>query len=143
MKETEELYTCQCRFKEDGTLVAECSFHREQKGSTRTDLDGMQNEVEAWSKKNFPNNSAMEPLLGIVEEVGELSHAVLKQRQNIRGTPTEHELAAQDAIGDLLIYVLDYCGRRGWSTSNILAWTWKKVQQRDWKKDATKGGENG
>ena len=52
-------------------------------------------EVAEWSRRNFGPGTPMgyRALLGVVEEVGELSHAHLKQLQGIRGTPAEHEKA--------------------------------------------------
>jgi len=38
--------------------------------------------------------------MGLVEEVGELAHAHLKNEQGIRGTPEEHVQAKVDAIGE-------------------------------------------
>jgi NTP pyrophosphatase (non-canonical NTP hydrolase) len=72
---------------------------------------GLQSQVGDWSRRNFPNNSPADPFYGIVEEVGELSHAILKARQGIRGTKAEHEAAERDAIGDIVIYLADFAGR--------------------------------
>jgi NTP pyrophosphatase (non-canonical NTP hydrolase) len=72
-------------------------------------LANIQSAVSTWSHYNFRDrmpygkNSA----LGLVEEVGELAHAVLKSRQKIRGTAIEHLHAQRDAIGDVLIYLCD------------------------------------
>lgn len=63
-----------------------------------------------WTQKNFPPYDGEIPgndsVLGCIEELGELAHAHLKNKQGIRGTPEEHEVAAKDAIGDLVIYLL-------------------------------------
>ncbi len=71
----------------------------------------LQSEVGEWSRYNFPNNEKWFPLLGLVEEQGELFHAVLKAKQGIRGTPGEHRLAMVDAVGDTTIYMMDFCER--------------------------------
>jgi hypothetical protein len=50
-----------------------------------------------------------------MEEAGELAHCHLKERQNIRGTPEQHQAGAKDALGDLSVYllgVLRYTGKR-------------------------------
>lgn len=99
----------------------------------------IQVEVGEWSKKNFPNNTATSPLLGIFEEAGELAHAVLKLKQGIRGTREEHEAAEKDACADLLIYLLDYCDRRDINLQRTLERTWEQVSQRDWQKFPTDG----
>jgi len=105
------------------------------------DLDRMQNEIEEWAIRNFgplnPDNS----ILGIAEEVGELCHSHLKRKQGIRGTKEEHDEKSQDAIADLIIYILNYASGMGWRVWPILKIVWKRVQQRDWKKDPVTGGE--
>ncbi len=66
-------------------------------------------ERDAWVAHNFPDNHYPPPeesLIGCIEEVGELAHAQLKEVQQIRGTKEEHEAAAKDAIGDLIVYLL-------------------------------------
>lgn len=61
-------------------------------------LERLQTEVSEWSHRNFPGNKPHHPLLGIVEEFGELA---------ISGTLESSE----DAIADAAIYLADYCGR--------------------------------
>lgn len=104
-------------------------------------LDILQVEVRAWSDRNFPNSGADDKLLGVVEEIGELAHAVLKSRQGIRGNAKQHEAAEQDAIGDIVIYLLDYCGKRGWSLDTLVRTAWAEVQHRDWMKHQETGLE--
>lgn len=75
-------------------------------------IEGMLPEKVEWAAKNFPDESALEVCFGVIEEVGELSHAHLKELQGIRGTPEEHQAKAKDAIGDIFIYLLSYCIHR-------------------------------
>lgn len=70
-------------------------------------------ERNEWVAKNFPDAEPLETVLGMIEEVGELAHADLKERQNIRGTVEEHQAAAKDAIGDFTIYLLGVLSRTG------------------------------
>ena len=66
-------------------------------------------ERDVWVEHNFPGEPQPESsLFGVIEELGELAHAHLKQSQGIRGE--EHEAEAQDAIGDLTIYLLGFMG---------------------------------
>ena len=102
-------------------------------------LANIQAEHAEWAKYNFPDAKSYQALLGVVEEVGELSHAHLKADQSIRGTPAEHEAAAKDAVGDILIYLMHYCALRDWSMATILETTWMDVKKRDWKKNPTTG----
>ncbi len=104
-------------------------------------LSEIQAEIKEWSAKNFgSDNPASWKLLGIVEEVGELSHSELKSLQNIRGSKEVHEEEGKDAVGDILIYLLDFCSRKEWDAGELLNKTWEKVKQRDWKKDPEHGG---
>lgn len=96
-------------------------------------LQIVQFEHLAWSRKNFPLTEAHEPLLGVVEEVGELAHAHLKARQKIRNNQ-DHEEAGKDAVGDILIYLVHYCNIRGWDVEKILDDTWVHVSGRNWVK---------
>ncbi len=69
----------------------------------------IQREVGAWAWKNFKEKAqGTNPLLGIIEEVGELAKAILKKDQGIRGTPEKHDRDAVDAIGDIMIYMMNY-----------------------------------
>lgn len=73
-------------------------------------------EQKDWSISNFgpvTADNVNDPLLGIIEELGELSRAVLKKKQGIRGTAKEHDAAAFDAVGDMLIFTIDAANRTG------------------------------
>lgn len=69
-----------------------------------------------------------------------LSHALLKQKQNIRGTAEEHEAAAKDAVGDIVVFLAELCNARGWDLELIASETWSQVRRRDWRKE---GGTDG
>lgn len=101
-------------------------------------LSSLQGEVQVWVKKNFGDEPAHRALLGAFEELGELSHAHLKMEQGIR-TTEDHVAAAKDAIGDTIIYLADYCNRRGFDLEEIVTQTWAEVVLRDWKKNPTSG----
>jgi NTP pyrophosphatase (non-canonical NTP hydrolase) len=104
-------------------------------------LDLVQRECAVWQAKNFPasREKPVHPLLGVVEEVGELAHAFLKCEQGIRGTPEEHADAMQDAVGDMLIFLMDFCTQKGWRVSDLLKKTWGQVKLRDWTKNKSDG----
>jgi hypothetical protein len=57
--------------------------------------------------------------LGVIEEVGELSHAILKNRQGIRGMKEGPAFIAarDDAIGDILVYYIQLCTAQGGSVT--------------------------
>ena len=101
------------------------------------DLTFRQLQIENghWAIKNFgAENRPERSLLGVVEEVGELAHAVLKSIQGIRGSSEEHSAAARDAVGDIIIYLADFCSRSGYDLQEIVEETWDQVKARDWTK---------
>jgi NTP pyrophosphatase (non-canonical NTP hydrolase) len=104
-------------------------------------LGKMQKEVSDWRAYNFPNSTPEEQYMGIVEELGELSHVMLKDRQGIRDIG-DTEALAQDAIGDMAIFMINFCDMHGWDFEKILATTWEQVAGRDWRKNP-KDGVNG
>lgn len=102
-------------------------------------LEIFQNNLKEWINNNFPNKPAWQPLLGMVEEIGELSHSFLKQEQGIRGTFNEHEEKMKDAIGDIIIFLIHFCIIKNWQIEEILENTWKEVRNRDWIKNKING----
>jgi NTP pyrophosphatase (non-canonical NTP hydrolase) len=102
-------------------------------------IDEIQKEAFEWTDYNFPNAEKWEPLLGAVEELGELAHAYLKMHQGIRGNAEQHLAEAQDAIGYVMIYLLHFCSMHGWSMARILNDTWEQVKQRDWQANKETG----
>jgi len=102
-------------------------------------LTELQETLHHWRTRNFPGGDAIEQLLGVQEEVGELSHAHLKELQGIR-TNENHYEEAQDAVGDIVIYLMGYCSYRNWNFEGILDYVSDKVLARDWQKDPVTGG---
>lgn len=101
-------------------------------------LRDLQEEIGKWADKNFKDRFTYQPLLGAVEEIGELAHAYLKQDQGIR-TNEDHIENKMDAVGDIVIYLIDYCNTEGFDFSDILYGTWDSVQQRDWNSNSETG----
>ena len=94
-------------------------------------LRHLQREAKDWQTKNFKKQKPYQPLLGIVEEVGELAHAHLKQEQGIR--KGEDFLGQKvDAIGDVIVFLAHYCNLSGIDLENAVYYTWQEVKQRDW-----------
>lgn len=74
----------------------------------------LQQKLEAWRQGCFGNDGdvANNQLLGVVEEVGELTHHFLKKRQGIR-LDEDHDGEIEDAIGDITIYLMNFCSQLG------------------------------
>jgi len=102
-------------------------------------LSSMQRDVHEWKKRNFPNSGDLHQFLGVVEEVGELAHAILKLQQGIRGD--KHVAEARDAVGDIMIFLMNFCSENGWDLREILIDTWDEVKSRDWMKYPERGME--
>jgi NTP pyrophosphatase (non-canonical NTP hydrolase) len=94
----------------------------------------LQEQVAIWVAKNFDHTEGWRPLLGVVEEVGELSHAHLKQVQGIR-TQEKHQEKKIDAVADIVIFLCDYCNMEGIDLQKAIEETWKVVKKRDWQKN--------
>lgn len=101
-------------------------------------LKRLQVEQIPWVKHNFGERPSWMPLLGAMEELGELAHAHLKKAQGIR-TSEDHDANARDAVADIVIFLADYCSAQGYDFEQIVQETWDKVKQRDWKADSAKG----
>ena len=94
----------------------------------------LQKKAKAWTDRNFPTAQPWEPLVGAVEEIGELAHAHLKAHQGIR-TNENHALGKVDAVGDIIIYLCHYCSLSGIDLQKAVDDTWAEVEKRDWKKN--------
>jgi len=100
------------------------------------DFDTLQSVVKKWATHNFPNTKPYQPLLGVAEEVGELCHAHLKIEQGIRKCSQEDKF---DAVGDIIIYLADYCNRNDISMEHAVLFAWENASKRDWIKYSSNG----
>lgn len=62
-------------------------------------------EHHDWEAHNFPGVALVDDLMGVQEEIGELTHHHLKLKWGIRGNE-DHITEGQDAVGDTVIYLL-------------------------------------
>lgn len=101
------------------------------------DLGDLQRLANEWSKRNFGPHygSGYRNLLGVSEEVGELCHAQLKGEQGIRHTPEEILRLKKDAVGDILIFLCNYCDSQDIQINDCALEAWEEIKNRDWKKD--------
>jgi len=96
----------------------------------------IQAENKEWAWRNFGGSDVAapwQPLLGAVEELGELAHAYLKRHQGIR-LDENHTDAIKDAVGDIVIYLMDFCNREEIDLIECVETAWNEVKQRDWSK---------
>jgi len=101
-------------------------------------IDQIQNIQELWERYNFGEQPLTNAMLGVVEEVGELSHLLLKRDQKIReGSHESEELfkaKITDAVGDITIYLMSLCTKFGINFCGAVEKTSFEVFKRDWKK---------
>lgn len=98
----------------------------------------LQEEQRSWSLENFGTHPYWHVFLGMVEEIGELAHALLKQEQGIR---KGEDLKAKeiDSVGDLMVYLADFCSCRGINLEQTIKQVWFEVKKRNWKKNPIDG----
>lgn len=66
-------------------------------------------QVGTWANKNFRDKRRAE--WGLIEEIGEAAHCVLKRYQGIRGFDKDDFFIEKltDALADTIIYLADWC----------------------------------
>lgn len=115
------------------------------------DLRQLNEEVGVWARENFGDGDdvlesisnrsdpgadigALFTVLGANEEIGELSHSVLKRAQGIRLDDEDvGPEAEKDAVGDIIIYLSDFCFRRGYDLEECVRMAWDgEVAHREW-----------
>jgi NTP pyrophosphatase (non-canonical NTP hydrolase) len=101
----------------------------------RLDLVRFQNEVGVWSDRNFPNSTPTLTVLGLIEELGELSHAVLKSQMGSREPDIDYKAKMRDAVGDITIFLADFCKRSRISLESCIIDAWAEVGKREFTQD--------
>lgn len=102
-------------------------------------LTKIQYEQRAWEHRNFPDSNANDNLIGMMEELGELSHSFLKMKQGIRGEKSEHLIKIKDAVGDLTIFMMAFCSKLGIDFGEAVEDTWEEVRLRNWLENKNDG----
>lgn len=77
-------------------------------------LRQMASEMRPWVKHNFGDRAAWQPLLGIVEELGEYAEA---KEGGFRLEVAAAKL--KDALADDMIFITDYCNCMGWDIGEV------------------------
>lgn len=96
------------------------------------DLVAIQNEQIAWSVKNFGRQHERYPLMGMIEELLEFDAAWDKRTAAWEFEPPPLDIQAEleaevvDAIGDIVIYMLDYCGKTGQQLDHL--WKMRRLE---------------
>lgn len=89
-------------------------------------MNRLQDEHRQWLANEYPDQPPAIPAAGLVEEAGELLHAVLKHVElSLWGADTRYppeKLREQlvDAVGDCAIYACSLCNALGWDFSRVI-----------------------
>jgi len=105
----------------------------------------LQQKLEAWRKDCFGDDDgdiATNQLLGVMEELGELTHHYLKQKQGIR-TDEDHEFEIRDAVADITIFLIQFCTQQSIVFQDTVVAVAEKVMQRTRADQMTRGGDEG
>lgn len=113
-------------------------------------MSALQVDLCRWHHRNFDRDRDADHALGISEEVGELteallglmaasgriSHAVLKNSQGIRGMGDEaqYRAAIADAVADSQIFATQLCTLLRIDFGTLYKETAEEVMKREWKK---------
>src|SRR5215471_1458732 len=93
----------------------------------RRNLSVIQHERDYWVAHNFPHDRIEDSFMGMVEEMGELAHHLLKSRQGIRGGDVDHEAEIRDACADLVIFTMGIASHKGFDLGRVVDETWDQV----------------
>lgn len=106
------------------------------------EMSALQVRLFRWQSRNFGVPSRFQILAGVMEEVGELSHALLKNAQGIRGmSDDDARVAAGDAIADAVVYLIQLCTALRIDFGVLIWRVAETVLGRDWVADPEKGGQ--
>src|ERR1700690_3485292 len=105
------------------------------------DLQALQEDLHEWRMRNFPDCTPNQQFLGMVEEMGEIAHIMLKHEQGIRNSAHMPDMEAlneakkqvKDGIAALMIFTMGLCSLMGWDLTYIVTSTAvNEVMRRDW-----------
>lgn len=106
------------------------------------DLHQMQQEHRRWADLNFGHYTPQDQVMGMMEELGELSHAIIKHKQGIRGVGDNNmKDLVIDAHCDLIIFSLGLANLLAYDLDVELDRTWGKVSKRDWNSNPETGAK--
>mgnify|MGYP001620114827 FL=1 len=88
--------------------------------------------VKEWHNRIFGEQygTGYRNLLGLSEEVGELCHAHLKGEQQITYSPAKVRELKMDAVGDILIFLCNYCDSQGLHIDDCADFAYKNIEGR-------------
>ena len=98
-------------------------------------INDIQEEIRIWHARNFPGSTLPLAALVLSEETGEVSRAVTKMIQGIRGTKEEWEVELKKELGDVIIAALSLANHAGLNIEDVILSRWSDISSRDWTSD--------
>ena len=107
-------------------------------------IDLKQEKLNEWQLKNFGESTTGVMIIGMAEELGELSHWYLKRKQGIREGANGGNFKAEiaDAFADVVIYGIQAMSDEGIDAEQAIKETIEKVLARNWKDNPSGQGES-
>lgn len=102
------------------------------------EINTVQAQFKEWSQKNFGPLPDTFHITKLTEEVGEAAHAVVRlyhQSQGKKVNPKSED-NLKDALGDIMIILMNLANNHGWSLATIFRETANEVLARDYSKRA-------
>ena len=89
---------------------------------TKYDLNELEGLVINWAKerKIIPNATPESQVLKAVSEMGELADATVKGQ----------DAEMYDAIGDVVVCLVNLCALQGWTLAECLQEAWEQIKDR-------------
>lgn len=100
------------------------------------DITEFQKEIGQWVDHNFGTEDRVVGVTAVVEEAGELTRAVRKQAQKIRGTYQEWDDEIRKEAGDVFIALCQAAHTCGFDLYEEIVKRWNDVSKRDFVKDS-------
>lgn len=107
-------------------------------------LAPFQEDVREWRDRNFPTATVDDQVMKMVEEFGELCHAIQMHRFKIRDG-ADQDLAyvkMVDALGDMTVILAGIASKLNIDLQKAVNQTWAMVRERDWVNHPETGGKN-
>ncbi len=102
------------------------------------ELDDLQARVAVWKSKNFGVMPDTLHAAKLLEEAGEAGHAIVRlyhQEQGKKVNP-KSEANLRDALGDIVIVLMNIANNHGWLLSEVIQDTLDEVLARDYSERA-------
>ena len=123
---------CRTHLKESQGIRGTSHGHRDDAIRYISELKNMLTDyymARFESKNDYGPKEGTDSIFGLAEEVGELASAHIES----------NEEKIVDSVGDIEIYLADYCNKKEINLEKTTDETWRQVKQRNWNKNKENG----